>query len=136
MNSIKVKRVYDQACEADGTRILVDRLWPQGITKQQLHHDQWLQEVAPSNGLNRWFAQRLERWPEFRQRYSAELDAQPEGVRALCSALESGPVTLLYSATDTKHNNAVALREYLLAHAAGTSCKLPAGGKTAEVTCS
>lgn len=135
MKTIQVKRVYEQVCEADGTRILVERLWPRGLTRAKLQADNWVKEVAPSDGLRRWFAHDPAKWPEFRRRYFAELDQHPEAIQVICTAVEAGPVTLLYSAHDTEHNNAVALREYLLTHAAGRGCDLSPGEEVAAVGC-
>ncbi|MBU6399549.1 MAG: DUF488 domain-containing protein [Verrucomicrobia bacterium] len=135
MNIIQLKRVYDPVCEADGTRILVERLWPRGITKEALHHDCWIKDAAPSDDLRRWFGHDPAKWPEFRRHYFAELDQHPEAVQAICTAVEGGPVTLLYSAHDKEHNNAVALREYLLAHASTPTCRVPDREETAAVAC-
>ncbi len=135
MKTIQVKRVYEQVCEADGTRILVERLWPRGLTRAQLQADDWVKEAAPSDALRRWFAHDPAKWPEFRRRYFAELDQHPAGIQAICAAVEVRPVTLLYSAHDTQHNNAVALREYLLTHTAGPTCDLSSREEAAAVAC-
>ncbi len=118
---IHVKRVYDPAARTDGRRIFVDRLWPRGVSKATLRADAWLKEIAPSDRLRRWFGHDLARWPEFVRRYHAELNARPQVWRPLLDAARRGPVTLLFSARDTEHNNAVALRGYLLARAARRS---------------
>lgn len=112
---IRIKRAYVPAGEDDGTRFLVDRLWPRGLGRDQLAA-QWLKEVAPSTGLRQWFDHRVDRWEQFKQRYWQELASRPELLAPLRDALESGAVTLVYSAHDTEHNQAVALRDYLLAH--------------------
>jgi uncharacterized protein YeaO (DUF488 family) len=110
---IQTRRVYDAVEAGDGFRVLVERLWPRGLRKEALRLDRWLKEVAPSDELRRWFAHDPARWDEFRRRYFAELDAKPEAWQPLLEAARGGPVTLLYSARDTEHNNARALQEYL-----------------------
>lgn len=112
---IHCKRAYEAATATDGQRFLVDRLWPRGISHARLQA-QWLKEVAPSDALRQWFDHRAERWAAFRQRYWRELAAQPRRLAPLRDALDAGPVTLVYGARDTLHNQAVALRDYLLAH--------------------
>jgi uncharacterized protein YeaO (DUF488 family) len=109
----KLKRAYDEPEAADGARYLIDRLWPRGVTKASLKLDDWLKELAPSDSLRRWFNHDPEKWNEFRKRYFAELDTQPDGWLPLIHAARKGVVTLVYSAHDTEHNNAVALAEYL-----------------------
>ncbi len=109
----QIKRAYDAPEQADGTRILVDRLWPRGLNRDKAAVDLWLKEVAPSTELRQWYAHQPERWPEFRRRYFAELDRHPEVVAELRAALGKGTATLLYAAKDTGHNNAQALLEYL-----------------------
>ena len=110
---IALKRVYEPAEEQDGTRILVERLWPRGVRKDALMLDAWLKDVAPSTALRRWFGHDPTRWQEFCTRYTAELDARPEAWAPIIQADRSGTVTLLYSAHDSQHNNAVALKAYL-----------------------
>ncbi len=110
---IQVKRVYDPYGQSDGSRFLVDRLWPRGVKKEALRLDGWLKDVAPSEALRRWFAHDPARWEEFQRRYRAELDARPETWQPLLEAARRGTVTLLYSARDAEHNNAVALKAYL-----------------------
>lgn len=110
---IKVKRVYDPASPQDGPRFLVDRLWPRGIKRDALAVDDWRKEVAPSDILGRRFAHDPSRWDTFRRRYAAELDRRPEVWRPLLEVARRGDITLVYSARDPKHNNAVALRDYL-----------------------
>ena len=112
---ITVKRAYDPVSPGDGTRLLVERLWPRGVSKARLRIEAWLKEVAPSTALRRWFNHDPEKWDEFRTRYRRELDAHAETWRPIVSAARRGPVTLVYSAHDTAHNNAVALQEYLRA---------------------
>lgn len=114
---IAIKRAYDEPTQEDGTRILVDRLWPRGLSKEQAHIDAWLKEIAPSDELRKWFAHDPEKFAEFRSRYKAEL-VSGEGIDALGRLYElarQGPITLLYAAHDTEHNNAVVLRDLVLA---------------------
>lgn len=110
---IKVKRIYDPASRADGKRFLVDRLWPRGIAKDELAVEAWLRDVGPSAELRRWFGHDPAKWAEFRRRYFAELDANEEAWKPLATAARRGTITLLFSARDAEHNNAVALKEYL-----------------------
>ena len=110
---VKLKRVYDEPSEDDGTRILVDRLWPRGLTKEKAHIDLWLKEVAPSNELRKWFAHDPEIWPEFQARYHAELNQNPTQVALLKQAVAKGPATLVYGAKDEEHNEAVVLQKLL-----------------------
>lgn len=112
-NSVKLKRVYEAASASDGTRILVDRLWPRGLRKNDAEIDNWLKELAPSTALRRWFDHDVERWSEFKTRYWAELAKQPEALGQLRSLAHAGPITLLFAARDKEHNNAVALAELL-----------------------
>lgn len=112
---IILKRAYEPASPDDGIRILVERLWPRGIKKDALKLDAWLKDVAPSDGLRRWFGHEPKKWNGFRERYFAELDADPQDWEAILKAARRGRVTLTYSSRDTEHNNAVALREYLQA---------------------
>jgi uncharacterized protein YeaO (DUF488 family) len=113
---IRVKRVYAPVEPQDGRRFLVERLWPRGIKKQALQMDAWLKDVAPSTELREWFGHDPARWQEFKRRYFAELDANPSALRPLVEAARAGDLTLLYSARDTEHNNALALKEYLEQH--------------------
>jgi uncharacterized protein YeaO (DUF488 family) len=115
VNAIRVVRVHDEDAHRPGRRFLVDRLWPRGVRKDALPLDAWLRDVAPSDELRRWFGHDVQRWPEFRRRYLAELAGAPDAVRPLLEAARDGEVTLLYAAKDTEHNNAVVLREHLLA---------------------
>jgi len=115
---IKLKRAYDPATAEDGTRYLVERLWPRGKRKTELHLGAWLKEVAPSDTLRRWFGHDPAKWEEFQRRYFKELDAHAAAWEPILQAAHHGMVTLVYSAHDTEHNNAVALKEYL-AHMRG-----------------
>lgn len=112
---VSIKRAYAQPQESDGFRVLVDRLWPRGTSKAKAHIDAWVKDVAPSKELRTWFAHIPERFPEFAERYVAELDANPEGVEQLRQAWAgSARVTLVFAAKDEAHNNAVVLRDYLV----------------------
>lgn len=110
---IKVKRVYEPPAPDDGRRFLVDRLWPRGMKKEALQLDDWWKEVAPSDELRQWFGHDPARWEEFRRRYFAELEAKPAAWQPLLEAARAGDVTLLFSARDEEHNNAVALKAFL-----------------------
>jgi uncharacterized protein YeaO (DUF488 family) len=110
---IRIKRAYDPPANEDGARFLVDRLWPRGIKKEALNMAAWYKEVAPSNELRHWFSHDPGKWKEFQRRYRAELTANRSGWQPLLNAAEQSEVTLLYSAHDTEHNNAVALKAYL-----------------------
>lgn len=111
--ALRIKRIYDAPSDGDGQRILVDRLWPRGISKDAAQLHSWVRELAPSDELRKWYAHEPEKWPEFRRRYFAELDAQPEAVERLLDSLEQPVVTLLFSSKELELNNAAALREYL-----------------------
>ena len=113
-HDIRLKRAYAPASDDDGIRLLVDRMWPRGVSKQKIAAQAWLKDIAPSTELRQWFGHVPERWEEFRKRYARELDANPDAVAELRQWLKRGRVTLVYSARDTEHNQAVALREYLL----------------------
>lgn len=117
MGEVKLRRVYQPGAEDEGRRVLVDRLWPRGLSKKELEGVLWLKELGPSNELRKWFGHDPERWGEFRKRYFAELKDNP-AVKTLQDLVKEGPVTLLYGAHDEAHNNAVALAEYLQ-HAPG-----------------
>lgn len=110
---VALKRVYEPPSPSDGTRILVDRLWPRGLSKEKARVDLWLKEIAPSTELRRWFAHDPAKWAEFQRRYRAELDANPDAVSELKAALSDGPATLVYGAKDEAHNDAVVLAAYL-----------------------
>lgn len=110
---MKIKRVYEPASEEDGVRILVDRLWPRGMSKQAARVDRWMKELAPSHELRRRFRHDPEQWEAFKAAYFEELDAQPGAVADLRSEMASGQVTLIYAARDEQYNNAMALKTYL-----------------------
>jgi len=114
MKDISTKRVYEPAGPDDGLRVLVDRLWPRGLTKNKVSAAMWLKDVAPSTVLRKWFGHDRSKWDEFRRRYLEELAAQPAGLDMLVKAAGSGRVTLLYAARDMECNHAQVLREYLL----------------------
>lgn len=111
--NISLKRAYETAAKTDGLRILVERLWPRGVTKERAAIDHWLKEIAPSSELRRWYNHEPERWPEFQKRYTAELDANPDVVKQLTGLCAKGPVTFVFAARDTERNGAVALKAYL-----------------------
>lgn len=111
---IQAKRVYESAAKEDGTRVLVDRLWPRGMTKEKLKADLWLKDAAPETQLRKWFNHDPARWDEFKKRYFAQLDENPEIVRQLREVAGRGRLSLLYSAHDTQRNQAEVLKEYLL----------------------
>jgi uncharacterized protein YeaO (DUF488 family) len=112
--SIRLKRAYEPPAPEDGTRILVDRLWPRGIAKSRLALDQWMRDIAPSRELRTWFAHDPARWAQFRRRYTRELRANTALLVQLRALASHGPVTLVYSARDELHNDAVVLRDLLL----------------------
>lgn len=109
----KLKRIYHQSEATDGCRVLVDRVWPRGLSREKAKIDLWLKEIAPSTELRKWFGHEPRRWDAFRRRYFDELDAMPDTVAVLRDRLRKGRVTLLYGARDEAHNNAVALADYL-----------------------
>ena len=114
--TIRLKRAYDTAAKSDGMRILVERLWPRGVTKERAAIDHWLKDVAPSPELRRWYNHQPERWPEFQKRYTSELDANTDAVAELKGLCASGTVTFVFAARDTERNGAVALKAYLEVH--------------------
>ncbi|QIB66534.1 DUF488 domain-containing protein [Kineobactrum salinum] len=112
---IQLKRVYDPVEDEDGARILVDGVWPRGVRKADLRLDWWARELAPSTELRKWFGHDPDRWAEFRRGYRDELTQVPEALSKLLDYCRQGPVTLIFAARDREHNQAVALREVLLA---------------------
>jgi uncharacterized protein YeaO (DUF488 family) len=110
---IRIKRIYEEPDGQDGTRILVDRLWPRGLTKEKAKVDLWLKDVAPSTELRRWFAHDAAKWTEFQTRYREELHKNEEPLSLLKQAAAKGTVTLLYGARDQQHNEAVVLQRLL-----------------------
>jgi uncharacterized protein YeaO (DUF488 family) len=111
--AIRLKRAYVPAARGDGRRVLVERLWPRGVSKAELRIDDWMKDVAPSTALRRWFGHKPARWPEFRSRYFAELRAHPATWQPLLAASRRGRVTFVYAAHDTERNGAVALKAFL-----------------------
>jgi uncharacterized protein YeaO (DUF488 family) len=111
---VRIKRAYEPSSPQDGTRVLVDRLWPRGVRKADAGISQWMKEIAPSNALRKWFGHDPARWEEFRRRYKAELKERGELLEQLRQLVREGPLTLVYSAHDEAHNQAVVLRETLL----------------------
>jgi uncharacterized protein YeaO (DUF488 family) len=110
---IQIKRVYDPINNSDGTRLLIERLWPRGVKKTSLEIKAWLKDVAPSGELRKWFSHDPAKWNEFRNRYFTELETNPDAWKPIIAAARHGTVTLIYSSHDTEHNNAVALEEFL-----------------------
>ena len=110
---IQCKRVYDGVEKSDGHRVLVARVWPRGIKKEDLRADEWRKELSPSSELRKWFNHDPQRWAAFYQKFHAELDQQGEAVESVLESAHGGTLTLLYAAKDTEHNNAVALKMYL-----------------------
>lgn len=110
---VKLKRAYDDPAPEDGFRVLVERLWPRGLTKARLALDLWLKDVAPSTELRQWFAHDPEKWDEFQKRYWTELEQNLEAVDLLRSKSHDGVITLVYAARDEEHNGALALKHYL-----------------------
>lgn len=115
---VLTKRVYEPSGPLDGARLLVDGVWPRGLSKESMELEAWLRLLAPSTALRRWFGHDPARWDDFRTRYFAELADNPAGLARLRGYMVRGPVTLLYAAADEEHNNAVALRDYIL-HGSG-----------------
>ncbi len=112
---IRVKRIYDPPDRSDGVRILVDRLWPRGLSKDRAQIDDWVKDIAPSDELRKWFGHAPACWPEFRRRYKAELAEKSDLLKTLRARVQAGTVTLLYAARDTERNNAAVLAEVLRA---------------------
>lgn len=110
---IRIKRVYDEAETADGLRVLVDRLWPRGVSKEKAGIDRWIKEISPSNDLRKWYGHDPARWEAFKACYFRELDQRGEVIGELVEQARAGTVTLLYASTEKRMNNAVALKEYL-----------------------
>lgn len=112
-SDIRIARAYDDLDDIGGARLLVDRVWPRGVSKDDLDLDDWVREVAPTSGLRKWFGHDPLKWQGFRSRYRKELDANEEAVKRCLEWCRKGPVVLLYGAKDREHNQAVVLRDYL-----------------------
>ena len=111
--NLRIKRIYEQPLPADGKRVLVDGIWPRGISKTKAQIDLWLREISPTAELRKWFNHRPERWPSFRRRYIAEMAENGEAVNSLLDMLRGGTVTLLYSARSEHQNQAIVIRDYI-----------------------
>jgi uncharacterized protein YeaO (DUF488 family) len=116
-SNVRLKRAYETPEKTDGTRILVDRLWPRGVSKAEAKLDEWIKEIAPSTELRTWFGHDPRRWDEFRKRYRTELAEHSETLKDLRRRAREGPITLVYSARDEIHNDAVVLRNVILGRA-------------------
>jgi len=116
-SNVQLKRAYERPEKKDGVRILVDRLWPRGVSKKEARLDEWIKEIAPSAELRTWFGHDPRRWDEFRHRYRAELAEHAETLKDLRRRAREGPITLVYSARDEIHNDAVVLRNVILGRA-------------------
>ena len=110
---VRMKRVYDPYAPGDGKRILVDRLWPRGIKKEDSKIDEWIKEIAPSTELRKWFSHDVTKWPEFRRLYKGELAERSDLVKRLIEDAKKGTITLLFAAKDTEHVNAAVLKEVI-----------------------
>jgi len=108
-----LKRAYESPLPLDGVRILVDRLWPRGLSKTDARIDFWVKEIAPSNALRHWYQHELEKWPEFRRKYMEELRNNDAAIQELIAKIEAGNATLLFGSKERNYNNAVVLKEYL-----------------------
>ena len=113
---LQIKRAYAKAERTDGARILIDRLWPRGLSKANVKLTLWLKEIAPTTELREWFGHDPERWQEFKVRYQKELSGNPEAVAELAEYLRQGKVTLIYGAKDEEHNHALVLAQYMRGH--------------------
>lgn len=111
--NIKIKRVYEKPEKADGFRVLVDRLWPRGLTKEKVAADLWLKDIAPSTELRKWFNHDPDKWPEFKKKYIAELKENTEPVSVLKEHANKGTLTLLYGARDQVHNEAQVIKDFI-----------------------
>ncbi len=112
---VRLKRAYEPAADADGRRVLVERLWPRGIAKDEAHLDAWMKDVAPSAELRKWYGHDTKRWPEFRRRYTEELQSPGREplLHELAESARKGDLTLIYATHDTEHSGVIVLREYL-----------------------
>ncbi|MFC3899903.1 DUF488 domain-containing protein [Aliicoccus persicus] len=110
---LKIKRVYDDVSNQDGKRILIDRVWPRGINKEELKHDEWYKDIAPSTELRKWFDHDEEKWTDFKKKYKKELESHQDTLEDIRKDADGHNVTLLYAAKDEKHNHAIVLKEVL-----------------------
>ena len=122
---IKLKRAYEKPSRDDGSRILVERLWPRGLTKERAAVDLWLKEVAPSPELRKWFGHDPAKWEQFQKRYWKELQEKKEAVQQLKQKSKQGTVTLVYAARDEEHNSALVLKRFLEGHTLATRRRIP-----------
>jgi uncharacterized protein YeaO (DUF488 family) len=111
--ALRIKRVYEASAKDDGMRVLVDRIWPRGLSKEQAAIDEWIKEIAPTSALRSWFGHDPQRWPEFRERYFKELGSSADAVSRLADLMSDRTVTLLFAARNTERNNAAVLAEYM-----------------------
>jgi len=111
--TIQMKRAYEKPAAGDGFRVLIDRIWPRGVTRENLKADLWLKDVAPSTELRKWFGHDPKKWDEFRKRYFKELDSHSEEIRLLRGKMQRGPLTLVFGSKEERFNNAEAIKEYL-----------------------
>jgi len=114
--AIQLKRAYDKPGKSDGFRVLIDRVWPRGVRKEDLKLDEWLRNLAPSPELRKWFGHDPEKWEEFRRRYFQELDSHPDEIQRLREKTHHGPLTIVFGSKEERFNNAAALKEYLESH--------------------
>lgn len=114
VSHLQLKRAYERTAPDDGIRILIDRLWPRGVSKEKAALDDWMKDIAPSTGLREWFGHDPKRWPEFQRRYRAELHQHTQELDRIRSLAKTQTVTLVYSAHDEEHNDAVVLKEVLM----------------------
>jgi uncharacterized protein YeaO (DUF488 family) len=121
--AISIKRIYDPPAGEDGVRVLVDRLWPRGVSKTNAMIDHWAKDLAPSDGLRKWFAHDPSRWNAFQDHYRAELEGRAEALADLLTRNSSAPITLLFSAKDRQHNQAVVLKDVLIQMASNAGPK-------------
>lgn len=124
--NVRIKRAYEKATREDGTRVLIDRLWPRGVSKEEAALDEWEKDLAPSDALREWFGHDPSRWDEFRQRYAAEVRNHPYQLRQLRAMARKGPLTLIHSAHDEEHNDAVVLRSMILGRPIRSHAHAPA----------
>jgi uncharacterized protein YeaO (DUF488 family) len=113
-DNVRIKRAYGPPSRSDGTRVLVDRLWPRGVKKTEAKIDEWMKEIAPTTELRKWFSHDPARWHEFRRRYTAEVRQHPEELNRLRILARQGPLTLVYAPHDEAHNDAVVLKKLLI----------------------